>query len=133
MAVAATVTQLSPSRGEIKLVQDAVNPGDGVVTSHTISNADLLAAFAAGTPLGDLVRERAIGTGFARAIMLGSDVPSQHGCGRIFYMGQSAGALSLPPSINPDVSANAIVLVVETVAGAGTWTYYIDAVHSVVR
>jgi len=134
-APTATFLQYSPSRGGIFIDKTA----GGVDQDETIANAALLAAFAAGTPLGDLVRTAVANDDEAAAVMSGSivtpvvAVPSQAPQGRIYYSTQTTGVAAVPPVVLAKASAGVIVLFIETVAGAGAWTFNIDAVHSAVR
>lgn len=122
------LVQLSPSRGKLTITKTATGNDD-----VTIPNADLRAAFAAGTPLGDLVREYVADQDASVAVLMGGAVPPQHGCGRIFFAGQLDGVIAFPPSVVPDETANDIIVVINTVSAAGTWLFYIEAVPSLAR
>jgi len=124
-----TLEQLSPERGAIRITKTA-GGGD---QSVTVSNSALLAAFAANTPLGRLVRSDVFDQAAAFLVMLGGAVASQQGVGRIMFVGQLSGVLAFPPSIIPNEDSGVIVLELTTVAGAGSWYFYIEYVNSIVR
>lgn len=98
----------------------------------TVSNAELLAAFPAGTPLGDLVRTAVANNAAAVAAMTGGDVASSAPTGRIYLSSQQAGTPSAPPTIVPTEAAGVITLVLDADAD-GTWYFYIENVHSLAR
>jgi len=124
----ATLEQISPNRGKLTIVDDG---SGGVIV---VTNAALLAAFAANTPLGELVRTPVADAGAAAALMLGNPAAvSQRLQGRIFMGSQIAGVLAIPPAVSAAEVALAIVLGVATVAVAGTWIFYIEQVHSQIR
>ena len=121
-----TLLQFSPNRGSLA-ISCAGGAGSGTVT-----NAELLAAFAAGTPLGDLVRLPVANLAAAQAAMLGGNVVSSAPSGRIYMAAQLTGSPAAAPAIAPIEAAGAIALQLE--AGAdGAWLFYIENVHSLAR
>ena len=126
--LAPTFEQISPSRGVMRVEK----VGGGAVTI-TVPNADLLAAFAAGTPLGDLVRRTVANNTAASGVMFGQASDSQAPQGKIYFNRQAAGAAGLPPRVTALEAAGVITLEVESIAAAGTWAFYIENVSSLVR
>lgn len=121
-----TLLALSPNRGKITVLADNTgNPG-------TISNANLLAAFPAGTPLGDLVRKPVLNTGEAVALLTGVDfAPKLTGC---CYLGvQRNGVSATPPTFQPDSLANVLIITITPPAVESNWEFYIEQIHSMIR
>jgi len=120
----AVLTQISPSRGAITIT------ADGSEDEVEISNADLVAAFAAPTPLGELVRKPVIDKPGAAALLLFN--------GKINLAGQIDGVISIAPSISPDwdLLAGASKLVIQTgpvALGSAIFIFYIEFIHTIVR
>jgi len=125
-----TLLALSPNRGKITVVADASgDPG-------TILNADLLAAFPDGTPLGELVRKTFANSTLAiRAVLGWSGFVSSQNVGRLYpgVQRDAGGVSAIAPKLLPNVSATLLIFDITTVAVAGTWDFYIEQIPSLTR
>jgi len=118
---------LSKDRGSLRIVCA------GGAGGETVSNTELLAAFPAGTPLGDLVRTTVADNAAAVAVMTGANVVSSAPSGRIYLSSQQAGTPSEPPTIVPTRAAGDVISLVLDADADGTWYFYIENVHSLAR
>lgn len=110
----------------------------GAGNTLVLTNAALIAAAPAGTPIGDLLRRFVADQAEAQRIMqgIGLDIPPETDklVGRLVVHAQSgSGAAPGTIAVSADAAANQIQLLALCAAAASQWLLYIDVLHSLVR
>jgi len=129
----AAVVGNTPHSATFLLTQDG-----GAGNTLTLTNAALIAAAPAGTPIGDLLRRSVVDTADALRIMqsVGLDIPPETDklVGRCTTQ-QSAGdgAVGATVRVNAVAAANLITLSLACTPPAAEWLLYIEVLHSLVR
>lgn len=134
MALTASLPGNTPHSVCFVLIQDGA-----AGTTLTLTNADLIAAAPAGTPVGDMLRRAVASSAEAQRIMQSIQIQmppnTDRLVGRCTIQSLSAGGGLVPGNVavSANEAAGLIQLLLASTAAANQWLLYIDVLHSLTR